>query len=108
MEIAHDDFGTEFFQGCRSIVFAMHHGADSKSERDRFFNGRPAGVSGCARDQYFAAHFMFLFWRGEWENGPGCCGTDCYRDPTRVHPVRVHWPAGRMRQVNRLPVRGVQ
>jgi len=57
VEVADYDFGAQLFQRHRSIVLAVHHGADSKAKCDRFFNGRTTGVSGCTRDQYFAVHF---------------------------------------------------
>src|SRR5277367_5978095 len=56
LEVAHHDFGSQLVQRRRSIVLAMHHGADRKPKRDRFFDGNPTRVSRCTRDQYFTFH----------------------------------------------------
>ena len=53
-EVAHHDLGTLLLQCGRSVVLAMHHGADFEPTSDRFLGGGTAGVPGRARDQHLA------------------------------------------------------
>ena len=55
-EIALHDLGSLLLERRRSIVLAMHHGADFEPTSDRFPGGGAAGVSGGPRDQDRASH----------------------------------------------------
>ena len=73
----------------------MHHGPNLKPEGKRLFNGGATGVSGCARDQYFACQLLLWFtcriWLGPLSSLSGLLDEEVERGQwTKLREFELH------------------